>query len=480
MRRNFASKETIEVLIANSQKAISDFEHMLHNVEFIKSKLCNKGLSINYCQLVFELLSGNLLGLYEMCIDLKCMLSTSNVYVKRFHMQMINLSQYEWCKYLVGRDQRGVMLKIINHLKELHKETKELESILQQLRLLGQKCDTALRNITAHYDDPNIMYSMLVSLNDEDVYAKRVGDQLLIHDMMLEYLSLFLQAISQTLSIGDIANVKKRISHKLNVQNIVNNKVAKDFNDKESLDVIIEDQIADAWNNIESHKRMLNTCERIIAFFKSKKLDYTRFIEIKSVVEMQMAVSFMQYDLACSMNAYLKASSNAERSISFMRAYRIETNALSHLYGYNEKYREKSIWNKIRIVPEFKFIPLSNEIEDELIALTSHLDSTKRNLYTHYRENIKLNISERWQCANEMDYPRELMQMLRLVTLCKNINQFLVILVSSISSTEKQKNDEMLKLITKIKELASQNNQQEIVEMSDKLLSMFSLFDRKL
>ena len=47
----------------------------------------------------------------------------------------------------------------------------------------------------------------------------------------------------------------------------------------------------------------------------------------------------MQYDLVCSMNTYLKADSNAERSISFMRAYRIETSALSHLYGYNDEYR---------------------------------------------------------------------------------------------------------------------------------------------
>ena len=80
---------------------------------------------------------------------------------------------------------------------------------------------------------------------------------------------------------------------------------------------------------------------------------------------------------------------------------------------------KKSIWRKIRTVPEFKSIPLSKEIEDELIAMTSNFEPSKRNLYTHYREDTKLNISERWQCANEMNHPEELMQMLRLVTLCK-------------------------------------------------------------
>ena len=33
----------------------------------------------------------------------------------------------------------------------------------------GKKCDPGLRNITAHYDNPNIMYSKLVTLNDEDI-----------------------------------------------------------------------------------------------------------------------------------------------------------------------------------------------------------------------------------------------------------------------------------------------------------------------
>ena len=56
--------------------------------------------------------------------------------------------------------------------------------------------------------------------------------------------------------------------------------------------------------------------------------------------------------------------------------------------------------------------------------MTLHFDSYKRNLFIHYRENVKLNITERWQYANEMNHPKELMQILQLVTLCKNIDQY--------------------------------------------------------
>ena len=198
MTRKNASQETINILINNAKSAISNSEHILKNTELIKSRLSTFD-GANYLQLLFELLSGSLLAVYEVCSDMKNMLSTDNVYVKRFHMQMINLSQYEWCKYLVGRDQGGVIPKLINHLNESHKETIELESILQQLRLLGKKCDAGLRNITAHYDNPNTMYSKLVTLNDEDIYAKRVGDQLLVHDMILQYISPVLQTITETL-----------------------------------------------------------------------------------------------------------------------------------------------------------------------------------------------------------------------------------------------------------------------------------------
>ena len=479
MTRKNASKETINILITNAKSAISDSEYILKNTELIKSRLSTFD-GATYLKLLFELLSGSLLAVYEVCSDMKNMLSTDNVYVKRFHMQMINLSQYEWCKYLVGRDHGGIILKLINHLNEQHQGFKELEDIAQYVRLLGKQCDTSLRNITAHYDNPDKMYSMLILLNDEDIYAKRVGDQLLVHDMILQYISPILQTITETLCTNNKECTYTKSVDKYSIIDIINKKVAEALHNKEKLDDVIAEQIANAWENIESHKKNYTICEKAIEYLTDKQVDCSRLTEIQALEELRWEVSFMQYDLACSMNSYLKADSNAERSICFMRAYRNEISALSHLYGYNDEYREKSIWSKIRTVPEFKSIPLSKEIEDELIALTSNFEPSKRNLYTHYREDTKLNISERWQCANEMNHPEELMQMLRLVTLCKKINQFLVSLVSSMHLSEKQKNDEMLSPIRKIKELAQKNNQQDIVAISDKFLSIFSLFDKKL
>lgn len=480
MGRNIASKETIENLISNSKKVISDSERILYNAEFIKSKLCNNGLLTNYLQLLFDLLSGSILCIYEVCCDFKSLISTNNVYTKRYHIQMINLSQYEWCVFLRGKDKNGLLFNIIKLLNEQHYSSLELEQILKDVGLLGKKCNVELRTMTAHYDEPNIMYKKMTTINDEDFYAQRVGEQLLIHDMILNYVSPVLQTISKTLCIGETVDIKTNRFESFNYRNIINIKIAETFNHKGKLDTIIAEQISDAWDNIESQKKRVDICEKVIVFLKSKQLDYTRLEEMKSVLEMHWTVSFMRYDLICSMGSYLNANSNLERSINFMRVYRIATGALTHLYGYNEEYREKSIWSKIKLIPEFRVIPLSIEIENNLKILTLHFDSYKRNLFIHYRENVKLNITERWQYANEMNHPKELMQILQLVTLCKNIDQYLISLISLMDSTEKQKNNKILDSLSRIKELAYKNNIADVVEMSDKLLSIVSISDKNL
>ena len=128
MTRNSASRETIDVLINNAKSTMSYSEQLLQKAELIKSKFSEHHIT-HYLQLLFELLSGSLSAIYEVCSDIKNMLSTENVYTKRFHMQMINLSQYELSVYLVGRDKGGVISELITYLNKSHQDSKELEDI---------------------------------------------------------------------------------------------------------------------------------------------------------------------------------------------------------------------------------------------------------------------------------------------------------------------------------------------------------------
>ena len=465
MIENKASRETIDSLINNAMSTILNSELLLKRTEMIKSNLSSSN-EIQNILLLFELLSGSLCALYEVCIDMKNMLSTDNLYIKRFHMQMINLSQRELCIFLVGGDKLGVLQRLVN--SPCHsKYSKELENILEDVKMLSAQCDVKLRNITAHYDKPDKMYSMLITLDSEDIYAKRIGEQISIHNNIVKFISPIIQIFTEKLSLNNI--------EKCEVQSILNDKVSDAFHKKAKLEMIISEQIFNAWRNIELHKKTYTICEKLIGYCNDKQIEYSRFAEILSLEELRWEISFLRYDLICSMNSYLKANTNIERSICLMRVYRIETSALTHLYGYNKSKNLKSIWTKVKTIQEFKSIPLSIQIEEELKSLTSSLDSYKRNLYTHYRDSKKLNISEKWQLANNMLQPNELIDIQRLLRLCKNINQFILLLITSINSVEKQRNEEILTPIRKFQELARKSNQEDIVDLLDKSLSSISL-----
>lgn len=111
----------------------------------------------------------------------------------------------------------------------------------------------------------------------------------------------------------------------------------------------------------------------------------------------------MRSDLTCAMNSYLNASTMLDGSVCLHRIYMIETAALTHLYGYKEEYRQKSIWYKIKKIAEFTAIQDSTQIEHRLSEHTAILNCNRRNLYTHYWENGSSNISKRWQDFQKMD-----------------------------------------------------------------------------
>ena len=71
MESKIANEKTINLLINNVKKIIAESENRLYNIEQIKSNLYNKDSDINFLQLLLELLSGSLSGIYEVCHSLK-------------------------------------------------------------------------------------------------------------------------------------------------------------------------------------------------------------------------------------------------------------------------------------------------------------------------------------------------------------------------------------------------------------------------
>lgn len=479
MSKSPATPEIIANLIEKSKIGIHDSEVLLAKIEKTKIDFQSIPTSHNetfeFLQIVFELLSGSISGMYESFNGLQNMLQTDSIYEKRYHMQMINLCQFEWCILLLGKDGRGILYQLIKLFEKCSDKNiiVYLQDLTNLIKILGGKCSIVLRNVTAHYDKPLKMYQTLVLLIDEDAYAVRLGMQMEIHDKILISMNSIFSSIIAN-KIGPIV-AKQYINEQRDgeIQAMINEQLAKALIDRLDLEEVISKQLSSAWDDIEFSNRLYQQFNKVVSFMQLKKHDSTEIKHLQSLVEIHWMVSFIRHDLACSLNNYIKASSVIERSVCLRRIYITEVAALSHLYGYNETAQDRSIWVKLSEIPEFVLNPLSKVIENELKEYIDNVDNVKRNLYTHFREDEQLNLSDRWQAFNNMNHAEELMKLQKLIILCNNIDKYLMSMLSMIQNSQNKILQETLKPILKIRELGVKQNNQSLIDTSDRIISLF-------
>ena len=485
MERTPASPESIERLINNSKRSIRDYEQLLCKVEKAKIVLGNfpddNKSDLDILHLTLEILSGGVAGLHECTIALCRLLQTDSLYEKRYKMQNINLDQFEWCKYLLGRDNNGVFAqycKLFSKCNDIA-TVAYLNDIRNKIRRLGAKCNSNLRNITAHYDKPSKIYDELIQLNDEDEYVYRLGDQMEIWNKMMAFINSFLDMLNNHIPFDKHYESPESISD-LNIQSLVNEKISEEFAQRKELQIAINAQLETAWKKIESINQDHYKYEKVIDLFRQRKINFRPLQNILSLLEFGWAVSFMRSDLACAINSYLNSSTIIDGSVCLRRIYMIETAALTHLYGYNDEHRKKSIWHKIKVLAEFASVSESQQIEQQLAEFTDTLDCDRRNMYTHYQENGFSNISKRWKDFQEMNHAKELYRLLKLLNLCNDIYSYISSLLSAMNKTQEKKSAETkeryINMVSKIKSIGIKTNNQEIIDTSEKLLNIINKF----
>ena len=485
MGKRPASSELIEGLINRSKRTIRDCEQLYHDVEKTKAIFeiisdSNK-YSLELLRLTLEILSGGVAGMHECIIGLCRMLQTNSVYEKRYQMQTINLNQFEWCKYMMGKDSKGVFEQYCNLFLECTDNATVfyLNDVRDKIRALGAKCNFSLRNITAHYDNPSTIYQELIKLQYEDEYVQRIGDQMEIYDKIIVFVrSIFYEL--QTYILFDKNNLRSKPIPKFEIQAFINDKMAEFFLQRNELQITVNTQLATAWDEIESCHQNHYRCKKAIEFFRHHNIDLLPMQNMLSLFEFGWIVTFMRSDLVCAMNSYLNASTMIDRSVCLHRMYMIETAALTHLYGYDDKHRQKSIWYKIKRITEFTSVPELKQIEQQLAECTNILDCNRRNMYTHYLENGLSNISRRWLDFQKMDHVKELFRFLKLVNLCKDIYLYTLQLLSAIRKAQEKKTVETQRkysdMISKIRDIGVKTNNQELIDMSEKLQTMIDKF----
>lgn len=478
MNKKPATQESIERVIDITENAILSYEELLKNLENERKSIYLAPHQFEGVRellyFLYELLIGSVVCMYEECSALKNLLGTESIYEKRYHMQLINLNQYEWCKYLLGRDNKGVFALIDNFFNESGnlEFMNKLQCLKKSITELGDMCNVKLRNITSHYDKPKRMYNQMVMLDSEDEYLDKLSYQMIIFEEIFLFVNSVIYYFISNKLVNYTHNQQRNKMFDFNPVSIVNGLIAKEIANESDVMSTVSTVLCGAWEKIESSRVLVKQLDLGVCLLAKKGSDTGELNDLMPIVEIKWAVDFMRFDIACSVKAYLNACTEMERSVLLRRVHIIEIAALTHLYGYSEKEQSCSIWNKIKQSRFFPNNPLSDELERNIIAFMSSTDKELKNLYIHYREDEQLNISSRLNAYNEMLHFEELLKHHKLILLCNKLDAFILSMMYNVQKYQDDKWSEILKPIYQVKEMAVKNKNEELVSLCEQILSL--------
>lgn len=201
--------------------------------------------------------------------------------------------------------------------------------------------------------------------------------------------------------------------------------------------------------------------------------------KIMSLIALRMETHFLKCDIACSVWGYINAASDKERSQNLRLIHITKQAALTHIYGYNEKTRPKSLWAKIKAFDEVSNVTLkTDDIEESLKELTSNLteDQKNSNIYTHYRYKQDYYIPARLEAFGKMIHYKELVDSQKLLNVCKALEDYTHRLLFFIDETQKKEREKQYnEWMTKIDELIDNAGNDE--DVKDTLKSMRNPID---
>lgn len=451
MNKKTASKESIEVLISNIEEKMSNLENTLNWLMSKQWEYCIIGKDSNIMHF-YELYFGATEGIYEALSYQRNILTAESVYEKRFYMQWLNLNLYEWCKYLVGKDKKGILCRIESLFASdfLCEDKKALLKIINEVMLLGKKCNVSLRKITSHYDNPMKMYTEISKLDDEDIFFQNASEQIRIYLLIQNIIFKYLKFPDSNTAYVTI------------FPQVVNEPFSKSIKKKSELYSKTTARLKQAWRNLERDYRI---CQSMINFPKLLRCEThncsEQFGRIIPAIQLAMEVQFIESDINCVIKSYLNAKTLLEQSFYLRKIYILQTSMLTQLYGYNKERYKNSIWYKLTLIPEFQLIEKRHEIEANLKKYTSHYHSAIRNCGIHLRKGFNFNSSLRWNNFRELSHPIEFVKILHLIKICNDLKDVMWDLILKIEKVEKNKRMEKEKqiqdMLGRIK-LLSENN----------------------
>ena len=484
-----ASPETIERLIGNSEKGLKDIEMSLPLILETRQAVLDaidkqkeSNVVLELMLVVFDTLLAENEVIYDLSASLDALLKAKNDYTKRYYMQSLNLCFVEACLLFAGdeNDENSLLTRLEKLTKQLNQAGCQFiaSHIIDDIQAFRKDyCDRELRNITRHYDDPIKMYEKQQGLNNIDFFAKGAS-QLMAIRMEVTVLSSFLLRLFAPVNKQE-QNVASKKTCGFDIKGIINDAIFKAFK-KNNLEEKIQRMLDKGQSTIDDCYRLYNQCQAAIRFLEEKNCRTDDFKKMESILKLRMEALFLQYDLACSVWGFLNASSDKERSQNLRLIHITKQAALTHIYGYNDNVREKSLWTEIKIIEETRNEKLNTSFVEKLLEdLTGNLTEDKEysQMFAHYRYKEDFYIPARLEAFGNMEHHKELMDATKLLQVCKVLVGYTTGLLFCMDEKQKQerkiRHDEWM---GKLDELVARSGNDE--RMRESLNSMQGLINQ--
>lgn len=333
--------------------------------------------------------------LVDLGVSIKAVAQIKGAYEGRFHTKNMLAVLSEGYKLIYGFGNKrrksvwGCLKKDIVMYKNGYYLSRH-NGITTLLNNFGENnLDPNLRNLTLHYDD-NMMnvYQKTVSIYNIDESCRKAIDFFDILKRMMEFGNDIFRNIEVENNILDNKSVVYP-SYPLDndrLHRIFKNIIDKDGRLENGLKSFLSKSAGKSLDIVAGTSKSIDKIKNKLEELKLENVPEIR--NLYALNNFQMLIQFMELDLACVLNSWLNSNSEVEGAMTLRRITIIKVAVLSHLIGYEDDEKQRSIWsNIVKLIPpnDNSLITEAEQIEIDLSKLVdSKNDKDERNVYVHY------------------------------------------------------------------------------------------------
>ena len=428
-----ATEESIQNLIKNASLAVKEMYPALKQ-DMAIMQACDDSVSA-ILRLVVEMRMNVKFILIDLETAFRALISANSAVEKRLQLKNLRADMHESYKLLYGFgnvQRHTAWYKIGADLSVL--QSGDADDIYTILRSVYDAITVAIeqigiadkenRDLTYHYDDDLLkVYQNILEANDEEDSSR----QLISVFDLLKAILLFCNQVElvEKLKGHSLPDAADNGVSLLFVQKLLAEKLSENGKLQDALGHILTEA-----SRVDQAASMRKGIVRIKEFAKDKlpKGDFPEADDMDNMANLQLLLQIALVDMASIVSAYLKSGSDPEYALNLRRLTITRVSTLSHLYGYNDFVKSKSLWSTIcAMIPETdrELNERSVSIRDALDALINPNDKDVRTLYAHLMDKKDNNIPKIIAQIEEVNPVAELKKAEGLIVITSKIQVFL-------------------------------------------------------